>query len=77
MCFFLMLFQNTAEGWMLELPVGFVKPWWSSNIKAQVHLLSKSLKKPRTRPGPALDPPQKFELQMCECHQTNNVFTAL
>ena len=23
------------------------------------------------------DPPQKFELQMCECHQTIIVFTAL
>ena len=23
------------------------------------------------------DPPQKFELQMCKCHQTINVFTAL
>ena len=22
------------------------------------------------------DPPQKFKLQMCECHQTINVFTA-
>ena len=25
---------------------------------------------------PPPDPPQKFELQMCECHQTINVFTA-
>ena len=24
-----------------------------------------------------MDPPQKFELQMCECHQTINVFIAL
>ena len=25
---------------------------------------------------PLVDPPQNFELQMCECHQTINVFTA-
>ena len=24
-----------------------------------------------------VDPPQKFELQMCECHQTIIIFTAL
>ena len=23
------------------------------------------------------DPPRKFELQMCECHKTINIFTAL
>ena len=62
-----------------EFTGGKLREWnCRSEIQGRQNVGSQILKTIKgERKGELKDPPQKFELQMCECHQTINVFTAL